>query len=121
MKRTIRHIAVAGAATLALLLAQAFPAQASVVVKAGAGTTCMHFKPATLSVAKGTKVVWRDVCLSHTVTAYSKNWSKNVTLTKGQTTSKVFTTRGVFKYRCRFHSTLSGGVCSGMCGKITVG
>ena len=115
-----RGSTVAAAAVLALCLS--VPAQASVLIKAGGNASCNWFRPAGVSVARGTKVVWKDVCGQHTVTSYSKNWSKNVTLTTvGQTTSFTFKTRGVFKFRCKFHSTLSNGVCSGMCGKVTVG
>jgi plastocyanin len=117
----MRRAAAVAAAVVTLVVTQVIPAQAAVVVKVGAGTNCRHFKPAKVSVHKGAKVVWKDVCLSHTVTAYSHNWSKDVTLSSGQTTSRIFRTKGVFKYRCRFHSTLSAGVCSGMCGKIVVG
>jgi plastocyanin len=121
MRRRIRIAVAAAAAALVLLLSQAIPAQASVLVKAGAGTGCVHFKPASLTVHRGTKVVWKAVCMKHTVTAYGGNWSKNVTILRGQTTSRTFKTRGVFKYRCKLHSSLVNGVCSGMCGKVTVG
>ena len=82
---------------------------------------CNFYSPGTVSVAKGTKVVWKSVCMSHTVTSYTKNWSKNVVLAQGQTTSRTFKVKGVYKYRCRFHSKLSNGVCTGMCGKVRVG
>jgi plastocyanin len=109
-------------AAVVLALSSSLPAQAATVVKAGAGTTCTSFKPAKVSIAKGTKVVWKDVCRSHTVTSYSKNWSKDTTLSSvGQTTSFRFLKKGTFKYRCRFHSSLVNGVCSGMCGKVVVG
>jgi plastocyanin len=121
MGRRIRTTVAAFAAALTLLLSQAIPAQASVLVKAGAGTTCTHFKPASITIAKGTKVVWKAVCGNHTLKAYSKNWSKFATLNLGQTTSRVFKTKGVFKYYCTIHGFLSNGVCSGMCGKVTVG
>src|SRR5437763_605727 len=98
---------------LVLALSSSLPAQAATVIKAGAGSSCMRYKPASVSVAKGAKVVWKDVCGMHTVTSYSKNWSKNTTLSNvGQTTSFKFLHKGVFKFRCRFHSTLSNGVCS---------
>ena len=91
----------------------------TVTVKVGAsGST---FSPKSKSVPKGTKVVWKNVSGSHTVTAYSKNWSKNTSLSGSKTTSFTFNKTGVYKYRCTIHSTLSSGVCSGMCGKITVG
>ena len=45
---------------------------------------------------------------------------QDTVLQTGQTTSRKFTTKGVYKFRCRFHSSVSGGVCSGMCGRIRV-
>jgi plastocyanin len=78
------------------------------------------FDPARLRVATGTRVVWKAVSLTHTVTAYRGDWSKNVTISAGQTTSFTFKQAGRYKYRCTIHSTLADGVCTGMCGKIVV-
>ena len=108
-------------AVFTLLAAQALPAQASVLIRAGGNSACNRFRPAGVSISKGTKVVWKATCGEHTVTAYSKNWSKDVTIMQGQTTSRIFRSKGVFKFYCRIHGHVSGGVCSGMCGKITVG
>jgi plastocyanin len=113
--RRLKLLVVAGA-VVAVTLGQALPASASVLVRA----KCNFFSPKSVSVTKGTRVVWKSACASHTVTSYSKNWSKNVVLAQGQTTARTFKARGVFKFRCRFHSTLSNGVCSGMCGKVAV-
>ena len=122
MRRTLKGAIVASAATLTLLLSQAMPAQAAVVIKAGGNAACDRFRPASVSIAKGTKVVWKAVCGEHTVTAYGGNWSKNVHLNQGQTTSRTFTTKGVFKFRCKIHSFRdSSGHWAGMIGKVTVG
>jgi plastocyanin len=101
-----------------LVLGPATSAQASVLVKATAAHT---FKPKKLEINAGTKVVWKAMSGTHTVTAYSKNWSKNTTINTGQTTSFTFRSKGRYKYRCLIHSTLVDGVCSGMCGKVVVG
>jgi plastocyanin len=121
MRGRVKTAVAATAAALTLLLSQAIPAQAAVLVKAGAGRTCMRFGPAKLSIARGTKVVWKATCGDHTVSSYGGNWSKNTSISQGETTSRIFRTKGVFKYRCKIHSTLFNGVCSGMCGKIVVG
>ncbi|HXJ65128.1 MAG TPA: plastocyanin/azurin family copper-binding protein [Actinomycetota bacterium] len=113
----VRRVAV-GAAVLALLVGQALPAEASTTVR---GTCTFTWSPSNATVAKGARVTWKAVsCGPHTVTSYSANWSKNTTISTGTSTSRVFQRKGVFKYRCTFHSSLSGGVCSGMCGKVTV-
>jgi plastocyanin len=117
-KRPARHAAVAVAAVAALVLAPATSAQAAAVrVKA---TSSRTFVPARVRIAPGTKVVWKAVGLTHTVTAYKGHWSKDVSIPAGQTTSFRFKQTGRYKYRCTIHSTLSNGVCTGMCGKIIV-
>jgi plastocyanin len=58
--------------------------------------------------------------VSHTVTAYGGNWDYNKTLSSGETVTKRFRRTGLFKFRCRFHSTLENGVCKNMCGKVRV-
>ena len=118
MKQRLMIVAV-----VALLMA-AFtvqPAGAAVVIKGVHTTTGYRWRPRAVSVAVGTKVVWKAVTGSHTVTAYKGNWKKNTTIAQGTSTSFVFKTAGVYKFRCTFHSTLVNGVCSGMCGKVVVG
>jgi len=109
-----RILATLAAATLVagpLALAPAAPAQAASVVKATGNLT---FKPKTLNVNKGAKVVWKNTCsCTHTVTASSNNWNKNTTLQSGDTTSFTFKRKGTYKYHCTIHS--------GMTGKVVVG
>jgi plastocyanin len=58
--------------------------------------------------------------VTHTVTAYGGNWFYDKTLSGGENAIKRFRRRGRFKFRCRFHSDLKQGECSGMCGRIRV-
>jgi plastocyanin len=84
-------------------------------------TSEREWKPDSLHIAKGSKVVWKNPTGSkHTLTAYKGAWHKDVTLSPGSRTHFVFKKRGTYKYRCTIHSTLSQGVCSGMCGKVQV-
>jgi plastocyanin len=107
----IRARVLAVVAAAALVVAPAIPAQAAVVVKA---TQNLTFKPKTLSVNKGTKVTWKNVCsCTHTVTATSNNWSKNTRLGPGDTTSFTFKRNGTYRYKCTIHA--------GMTGKVVVG
>jgi plastocyanin len=118
----LRHLVIT-AAVVALALGQALPAQASTLIQ-GRSTACSstsHWSPSTVSVGTGTTVVWKSICGKHTVTSYGGNWSKNTTIAKGQSTSRKFPSGGTFRFRCRFHSTLSNGACTGMCGRVTVG
>jgi len=103
---------------LALAFLLAVPAQGAFVVKASSET--FSFKPKRAEVARGTRVVWRAVGGTHTVTAYGGGWSKDRRIAAGEETGFTFKTRGTFKYRCRIHSTLSYSKCTGMCGRVVV-
>ena len=102
-----------------LLLASADFAQATTVIKA---TSARHWNPASTSVAHGTKVVWKNpTTFDHTVTAYGGGWSKNTIIASGGGhTAFTFQSSGTYKFRCRFHSSVINGVCSGMCGVVKV-
>ena len=103
-------------------LAQAAPTKVKVVNFA--------YKPGNVSVSKGAKVVWKNVATAttHSVTAYSGHWSKDVTLAAGSTASFTFKRTGTFKYFCKFHAhiTASGacvanaGIPTKMCGTVHV-
>ena len=116
-RRSSARLWIALAAVAALVLLPATTAQAAERVRAS-GTS---FRPARLSVNVGTRVIWKAVGATHTITAYRGDWSKDVTLQAGDTTSFRVRSAGRYLYRCTIHSTLSNGVCSGMCGKIRVG
>jgi len=118
MKRRLTMIAV----VVALVAVFAIPpAGATVLIKGVHTTAGYRWKPHAVTVAVGTKVAWTAVTGSHTVTSYKGKWKKSATLAQGTTTSFTFAAAGVYKFRCRFHSTLVNGVCSGMCGKVVVG
>ena len=91
-----------------LTLVPATSAQAATVVKA---TQARTFKPKIERVHKGTKVVWKNVAtFDHTVTSTSSNWSKNVRISPGQTTSFTFKHVGTYTYKCRIHAGMKGKV-----------
>jgi plastocyanin len=116
--RTGTRLIVSLVMSAALVAGSAGFANAAVVVKA---TASHRWNPASTSISKGTKVVWKNPTgVKHTVTAYGGGWSKNVTLSPGSHTGFTFNSGGTFKFRCRIHSTLVNGVCSGMCGKVVV-
>jgi plastocyanin len=87
-----------------------------VVKGIGAG----HWSPTTVRISTGDSIRWRAVSNTHTVTAYGGNWTFNRTLTVGSSATFRFAHAGTYRFRCRFHSTLIDGHCSGMCGKVTV-
>ena len=90
----------------------------SVTVKATGSDT---FNPASKTVGKGTKVVWKNPSGDkHNVTSYAGPWRKSSALGEGGSTSFTFKKAGTYKYRCTLHSSLKDGKCEGMCGKIVV-
>ncbi len=68
------------------------------------------FRPRRLEVPKGTRVRWvnrGDV--SHTTTSTTGVWDSGV-LQPGETFSRVFRTRGTFRYRCTIHPDMTGRI-----------
>jgi plastocyanin len=73
-----------------------------------------------VTVSKGDRVVWKNPTgVNHTVTFY-RGASKDTTIGEGERTSKKFRKRGPYYYRCKLHSQLDDGECSGMCGHVHV-
>jgi len=116
-----RHLIALTLAAALIGGAAAQPAAAATVIKGTLTMSGYRWQPKTESVAKGAKVTWKAVQGKHTVTAWKGPWTKDATINQGQSTSFTFTKAGTYKFRCRFHSTLVNGVCSGMCGTVTVG
>jgi plastocyanin len=115
--RTLMGRALVVLAAFVLVFALAAPSQAGTVRMRGRN---QRWHPHSVSISQGTRVVWRAVDTTHTVTAYRGNWSKNTTIAAGESTHFTFNSAGRYKFRCTIHSTLSNGVCSGMCGKVVV-
>ncbi|MBM2825457.1 MAG: LigC protein [Dehalococcoidales bacterium] len=71
------------------------------------------FTPATLKVAVGTTVTWRNNdSAPHTVTALD-NLFNSGTLSSGASFSYTFQQSGTFQYRCNFHPSMVGSVVVG--------
>lgn len=75
-----------------------------------------------VGIAKGDRVVWANpTSVNHTVTFYKgPGADKDSTIGEGERTSKKFRKRGAYYYRCKLHSELSSGECTGMCGHVHV-
>ncbi len=68
------------------------------------------FTPATLNVAAGTTVTWRNADVTgHTVTGQGKMFDSG-SLLRGATFSYTFTQNGTFEYDCVFHPSMTGKV-----------
>src|ERR671910_138668 len=72
------------------------------------------WRPTTRSISKDDRVRWRNpTSVTHNVVAYGGNWSYNKTLAPGTRVGRSFGRRGVFRYRCTFHSVKTSTGCSG--------
>jgi plastocyanin len=79
-----------------------------------------HWLPTITRVFPGRIIAWKAISNSHTVTAYGGNWLFNRALPFGATVLRRFTRPGIYRFRCRIHSSLVNGRCVGMCGRIVV-
>jgi plastocyanin len=86
----------------------------------------LKYSPKTAHVNKGKKIKWTNRAGgTHTVSFYKKpNGSgvSSMTLSGGESAKRKPKKTGTYKYRCLIgnHSSLSGGVCTGMCGKLKI-
>lgn len=96
-------------------------ASAAVLVRGVRASGSFVWKPKTVRIEKGTVVKWRAVNGTHTVTAIGDKWTYDKDLPQGTTVKRTFRKLGTFRFYCTIHGDLSGGVCSGMCGKVVVG
>ena len=92
------------------------PARATRTVKG----IVTHWSPTTVAISAGDTIKRRSVIGTHSVTAYGGNWRFSHDMLAGQSVHRIFPQAGTFRFRCTFHSTLTNGQCSGMCGKVVV-
>ncbi len=111
MRRWLTVVAAA-----ALVVSLAAPAQAAPVIR-GSGVS---WSPASLIVDRGTTVRWKGVSGVHHIRAYGGNWSFDRSLPVGAKVKRRFNASGTFRFYCTIHGTVSGGACSGMCGRVVV-
>jgi plastocyanin len=117
-RRNRTRFVVAAFAVATIALGPSGTAQAAIAATfRGSGTS---WSPTRVTINAGQTVRWKAVSGTHTVTAYGGNWSKNTVLSAGETTRRTFTNTGVYKFLCTIHGNVSGGVCTGMCGRVRV-
>ena len=92
-------------------------AQAAAATIRGRGTT---WDPTRVSIHPGQSVKWRATNGDHTIRAYGGNWSFSRTLNEGTSVTRTFNRTGRFKFFCTIHGNVSGGDCTGMCGRVRV-
>jgi plastocyanin len=115
-----RRNAIAALVSLAVVGALSAPAQGAVLVRGRLVNGSYRWRPATATVARGTQITWLAVTGTHTVQSYGGNWTYHRNLSAGSSVTRTFRVRGTFRYYCQIHGYVSGGVCTGMCGKIVV-
>jgi plastocyanin len=116
MSRRIRT-GSALAVIMIVLLTMTGTAQAVDATIRGSGTS---WNPTHVSINAGQTVKWKATSGSHTIHSYGGNWSFSRTLSSGTSRTHTFNSTGTFKFYCTIHGSVSGGVCSGMCGKVRV-
>jgi len=113
----VRLVSVVLSASL-LIAAFASTASAATVIRGNS----MRWRPAKVTINRGQAVRWKAVDTHHTVTSYGSNWSYSKHLGAGmKTKARTFKKRGTFRFYCFIHGTVTGGTCSGMCGRVVVG
>ena len=119
----MRRALLVGAMLVALLLPGSPILGATKSFRASGSPGDFSWSPGIQRIAKGDAIRWRNpLSGSHKVVSYGVNWSYDKTVAAGESVRKRFRKRGRFKFRCTLtgHSSLSDGVCSGMCGKVVV-
>jgi plastocyanin len=116
--RRLRNISVSLVLATMIVGGIASTASAATIVRGKSS----RWHPATVRVARGQTVKWRAVDTHHAVRSYGPNWTFSAHLAKGTSSAPhKFRKRGTFKFYCLVHGSVSGGVCTGMCGKVVVG
>jgi plastocyanin len=117
MKR-LRNTSIALVLAAMIVGGIASAASAATIVRGSS----MRWRPAKVTIARGGAVKWRAVDTHHTVRSYGSNWTYSKHLAAGTSTApRTFKRRGTYRFYCTVHGSVSGGVCSGMCGKVVVG
>lgn len=117
-KRTLATAAVSAAIVMLV------PTAALSATKTVTARSTNTWGPARVEIRRGDTVRWTNPSSPiriHTVLAYGGNWTKNVRLNPGDSTTHRFREAGTYKFRCQEHSTkLTGEPCTGMCGVVKV-
>jgi plastocyanin len=117
MVTAIRKILVVTACAVVMVAATASASTATTV--RGSGT---RWRPVSTSIARGGFIRWKAVLGNHVVKSYGSNWSYQRRIDQGEVTPRrAFNRRGTFRFFCTIHGNVTGGTCTGMCGKIVVG
>ncbi len=120
-KLWVRRALVALCAAGSVAVFAAPSAGETTAVKAAGSNGGWIWSKAEVEIAKGDKVVWKNpTFVSHSVSFYKGGITMHKRIDPGEKTSKVFKNAGSFYYRCKLHSSVTDGTCTGMCGRVRV-
>lgn len=69
------------------------------------------FDPPSLTISKGTQVVWTNASdAPHTVTSDDNGFTSSDTLSESQTFKMTFNTAGTFSYHCAIHTYMIASI-----------
>ena len=85
------------------------PTQTLTAQQVSVDITNFAFVPATVTISRGTTVVWtqQDSGVSHTVTGTGFDSGP---LSQGDTFNQTFNEAGTFNYHCSIHTTMTGTI-----------
>ena len=100
-------IGLALMAALPLSLTPTAMANNPQIIRAKVKIVNFAFKPATLNIAQGTKVIWKNTTTttSHTSTSDTNVWDSGV-IAPGTKFARKFGKVGTFAYHCSIHPTM---------------
>jgi plastocyanin len=97
-------------AALPLSLTPTAMASSPQVIRVKVKIVNFALKPATLNIAKGTKVIWKNTSTStHTSTSDTGVWDSGA-IAPGTKFKRVFGTAGTFTYHCSIHPSMKATV-----------
>ena len=111
----MRRIGVVVASTVVISVAAA--GQVSAITIRGSGSS---WRPSTVDIDRGDRVRVAAASGTHTVRAYGGDWRFSKRISQGESVSRTFRQRGTYRFYCSIHGSVSGGRCTGMCGKVRV-
>lgn len=109
-RRWLRAGVAAAAVGLVVGVSTVASGAATVRMRDGSGADENFFRPRTLRVDRGERVVWRNRgTRPHTTTSNTGRWDSG-TLQPSQSFARRFRKTGTFRYHCEIHDGMTGKI-----------
>jgi plastocyanin len=109
-RRGLRAAAATAAVGLVVGISSAASGATTVRMVDGSGSDDNFYRPRTLRVDKGTRVMWRNNgSRPHTTTSNRGLWNSG-TLEPGETFARRFRKVGTFRFHCEIHDGMTGKI-----------